>query len=49
VSDDDSKDVVRSLLDEVWNGRNAGAIDTHYPADTGVIAWGGERPPTSRN
>jgi predicted ester cyclase len=33
MSDDDNKDVVRRLLEEVWNGRNADAIDTYYHPD----------------
>lgn len=30
MSGDESKDVVRKLLEDVWNGRNADAIDTYY-------------------
>lgn len=30
MSGDDSKDVVRRLLEEVWNGRNVDAIDSFY-------------------
>ncbi len=30
MSGDESKDVVRRLLEEVWNGRNVDAIDSFY-------------------